>query len=76
MSDDDPRDAQWFLRRMPHPDVLKRVLKDDPVDRLLTTTRSRAIVIGGDDLMPKQSADEQAVAAMPGGNRGGSRRDQ
>ena len=24
----------------------------------------RAIVIGGDDLMPKQSADEQAVAAM------------
>ena len=64
MPDKDSRDAKWFLRRMPDPDVLKRVLKDDPVDRLLTTTRSRAIVIGGDDLMPKQSADEQAVAAM------------
>jgi hypothetical protein len=64
MPDTDPRDAQWFLRRMPHPDVLKSVLTDDPVDRLLATTRARAIVLGGDDLMPKASAEEQQVAAM------------
>ena len=64
MPDKDPRDAQWFLRRMPHPDVLKSVLKDDPVDRLLATARTRAIVLGGDDLMPKKSAEEQQVAAM------------
>ena len=64
MPDNDPRDAQWFLRRMPDPDVLKRVLKDDPVDRLLATARARAIVLGGDDLMPKKSTEEQQVAAM------------
>lgn len=64
MPQTDPRDAQWFLQRMPHPDVLKSVLKDDPVERLLATTRARAIVLGGDDLMPKDSAEEQQVAAM------------
>ena len=64
MPDADPRDTQWFLRRMPQPDVLKSVLKDDPVDRLLATARTRAIVLGGDDLMPKESAEEQQVAAM------------
>ena len=62
MPDKDPRDAQWFLRRLPHPELLKKVLKDDPVDRLLATTRERAIVIG--DLMPLKSAEEEQVAAM------------
>ena len=64
MPGNDPRDAQWFLQRMPRPDVLNSVLKDDPVDRLLATTRARAIVLGGDDLMPKDSAEEQQVSAM------------
>jgi endonuclease G len=58
------RSSRWFADRLPRPDVLASVLKDDPVERLLTTARDRAIVRGGDDLMPKKSADEDEVAAM------------
>ena len=64
MPDHDTRDSQWFRNRLPRPEVLKAVLDDDPVDRLLTTARARAIVIGEDDLLAKNSAEEEQVAAM------------
>lgn len=64
MPDTQTRDSRSFAARLPRPDVLASVLRDDPVERLLLTARDRAIVKGGDDLMPKKSADEEEVAAM------------
>jgi endonuclease G len=64
MPDDQTRDSRWFAERMPRSDVLESVLRDDPVERLLNTARDRAIVVGDDNLMPKQGADETKVAEM------------
>lgn len=64
MSDEiDSRDPRWFLQRMPSKQVLDDVLQGDPVTRLLGIANDRAIANTGLDVVPRQGADDQAVAA-------------
>ena len=65
MPDENSRDSLWYAQRLPSADVLQEVIDDqDRVDKLLNVARSRAIVIGGDDLLAKNSAEEAQVTAM------------
>ena len=58
----DPRDTQWFLRRMPSKQVVLDTIKGDPVDRLLGVAAARAIVEIGFDPLAKPDQDQQALA--------------
>ncbi len=64
MSDEtDSRDPRWFLQRMPSKKTLEEVLQGDPVTSLLGIANDRAIVTTGLDVVPRQDADDKAVAA-------------
>ena len=64
MSDEtDSRDPRWFLQRMPSKKVLDEVLQGDPVKHLLGIANDRAIPNPEIDVVPRQDADEKAVAA-------------
>lgn len=56
------RDSRWFAARLPRPEVLKSVLRGDPVGHLVNVARDRAIVEGG--VVAIKKTGEQQVAAI------------